>query len=229
MEPNKELPPIIIKKTHGKHKPHGGAWKVAYADFVTAMMAFFIVMWVLAQSEDVKASIAAYFNNPRGMPGKSGNSAMKMKFTTVKPSTENAIFKKLGKDIAKKLEQDPQFKELAKNVKIEYTKEGMKIEILKSDAYFDVSSARLKPEGEKLLEEVGSMISKIPNGIIIEGHTDAQPYSSKALGSYDNYNLSCDRANAARVAIIRGGVSESQFRLLRGFADKNLKDPNKPF
>jgi chemotaxis protein MotB len=234
---------IIVIKKGKKHKPHSSAWKVAYADFVTAMMAFFIVMWVLALSADIKTMIAAYFNDP--VKYKSGNSIVQMKMSQPhqanpqqmqnqqtqqqRQQQERRVMETKATETLKKLKDNPQFTEMTKHVEVVFTPEGMKIELLNADAFFDVGTAKLKPLAVELLEQVGAMLSELPNHVIIEGHTDARPYagSSRGLG-YDNYNLSADRANAARVAILRGGLPEDRLDAVRGFADKELRNPSDP-
>jgi chemotaxis protein MotB len=226
---------IIVVKKGGKHKPHSSAWKVAYADFVTAMMAFFIVMWVLALSEDIKAAIAAYFNNP--VKSKSGSTNIDLKHTPIKPPSSQELAIQEKQRLQKKAEQtlaelrsNPEFKDMAKNVEIAFTPEGMKIELLNSDAFFDVGTATLKPIAADLLEQVGNLLTDIPNHVIIEGHTDARPFAGSGRGiGYDNYNLSSDRANAARVALIRGGLPEERLDAVRGFADKELRNSADPY
>ncbi len=235
MPDNNELQPIIVKKVHKGHKAHSTAWKVAFADFMTAMMAFFIVMWVLAQSQSMKAALAAYFKDPTGVTNKRGRSFVEMKSEKITTQTvqrvtnlnEQKKLKVMKERLVKELENNPTFKEMTKNIQVTFTKEGMVIDLLKSDVYFEVGSAVLKPSASGLIQEIGTILSELPNHISVYGYTDARPFSRRIKG-YDNFNLSADRSNAARFSLIKGGMPEFQFDEIRGFADRNLKDPDNP-
>ncbi len=236
--------PIIIKK--GKkcgHGHHGGAWKVAYADFVTAMMALFIVLWVLAQSEEVKTSIAHYFQNPTilGISGSksfmegqgpgSGQQGMeeKIKSEMEEKEAERKSLQEKANNIIESLESNPDFADILSQVDIQVTDEGLRIELLdKDDSFFELSSAKLKPKAVMILSIIGSQISELNNKIVVEGHTDARPYPKNNRG-YTNYELSADRANAARNILQKNGVSDEQIDQIRGYAShrlRNIKDPN---
>ena len=239
MSNGNDLPPRIIKKVkkHGSH--HGGAWKVAYADFVTAMMALFIVLWVLSQDQNVKQLVANYFKNPIGFSnkGKSLIGADSPKFKVPqKPAIPNChekeveILKAMGEKILGELSLDPTFKNIVGQIKIEFVKDGLKIELLDSskDLFFEIGTAKLTKEAELLLRKIGDQLSKLPNKIIIEGHTDARPYMGGSMG-YTNFELSADRANSARRALISGELSEKQIDQVRGYADRRLRDPAHPY
>ncbi len=235
--------PIIIKKIKkGGHGHHGGAWKVAYADFVTAMMALFIVLWIMAQGKEVQDSVAKYFKNPMGL-GQGpkiieGNKAIvsdpnlieEVRAIEEKEAAEKKL-KEMSDEIKKELEQTPEFEQIASFVKMEMTNEGLRIELLDSskinDIFFEIGTAKLNLKAQHLLEKIGAELSKMPNGIVIEGHTDARPFSNGGQG-YTNYELSADRANGARRALQYGGLAETQIREIRGYADKKLKNPSDP-
>ncbi len=234
-----ELPPIIVKKIKKGHGGHGGAWKVAYADFVTAMMALFIVLWVMGQKPEVKESVAGYFKDPIGFSTKSksvfnGSSPSIIKSDQASQIAahvkEMELLKEMGEQILGELRKDPTFKNIMGQIKVQIVKEGLKIEILDSskDLFFEIGTAKLTSEAELLLKKIGDELEKIPNKIIIEGHTDARPYSNDGNG-YTNFELSADRANSARRAMISGDLTASHIFEVRGYADRELRDPSDPF
>ncbi|MGK9477091.1 OmpA family protein [Melioribacter sp. OK-6-Me] len=234
-----EQPPIIkkIKKVDGGH--HGGAWKVAYADFVTAMMALFIVLWVLGQSEEVKEAVAGYFSDPIGFStkGKSilegnSNSLIDSKILSEieRKELERQELEKMGEKLKEELAKETELENLSDQVKIEVVKEGLRIELIDSanDIFFEVGTAELKPEARRILSKIGTEISKMNNKIIIEGHTDARQYRNDGTG-YTNFELSTDRANAAKRVLVAAGVSEKQIDEISGYADTRLRDQNDPY
>ncbi len=229
---------IVKKKKHSGH--HGGAWKVAYADFVTAMMALFIVLWIVGQSNAIKKAISMYFTNPSVFSGGTGvlhessRTSSKIELTPEqvikqKNGTESEI-KKLfneGKKIERLIGSNPVFAKFRDKVLISVTKEGLKIELIEDSKglFFDIGSAKVKPETVKLLKLIAVEIGKLPNNVIIEGHADARPYVSKG---YSNWELSVDRANAARNYLEENGLRKKQIIEIRGYADRKLKLPDKP-
>ena len=219
---------MVIKKKGGHGGHHGGAWKVAYADFVTAMMALFIVLWLMSQSEQVKKAVAGYFNDPRGtasllgttMSG-TGQSAM---------SNENRqrleqLKARLEKEIQSKKEMQP----LAKQIEIKITPEGLRIELIegKDGTFYKSGNAQLSDKGQELMGLLAGELKTLPNNLLIEGHTDATQYSSDA--NYSNWELSADRANAARRLLQQDGVRQNQVTQVRGYADQILRDPKDPY
>ncbi|MHB1687355.1 MAG: flagellar motor protein MotB [Ignavibacteriaceae bacterium] len=235
-----DTPPRIIKKIK-KHSGghHGGAWKVAYADFVTAMMALFIVLWVLSQDQNVRKLVANYFKNPIGFSNKGQNilqgqtpSLMKSQDMSLQDARarEMEILQKMGDELIGDLSRDPKFNNLMGQIKIEFVKEGLRIELVEAakNLFFEIGTAKLTKEAELLLRKIGDELSKLPNQIIIEGHTDARPYSGGA-NSYTNFELSADRANSARRALTSGDLPDKQIFQVRGYADRELRDPKDPF
>jgi len=219
-------PIFVIKKkkvVHGGH--HGGAWKVAYADFVTAMMALFIVLWLMSADEKVKEAISSFFNNPTGPGTQAG---------THSAGTGNAI--ELPKDdmgkIREKIEQAlktvPNFRDLKDHVEMAITPDGLRIELLETEAGIFFESGRPLPTGtgSELLKRLAQELGKMPNHLLIEGHTDARPFSGD--GAYSNWELSSDRANAARRLMENNGVRHEQVGQVRGFADRQLRHPEDP-
>jgi chemotaxis protein MotB len=236
---NQDGNPIIIKKTKahsGGH--HGGAWKVAYADFVTAMMALFIVLWVLGQDDAVKESIAKYFKDPIGLSSKGrnvlqGNSKKipdsDLQTQIEQRESEKLELKNMGDKLLSELAKDPEFANITGQIKIEIVDEGLRIEMLDSDqnVFFEIGTSKLKPEAVSLLKKIGDYISTIPNKIVIEGHTDARPYTGK--DGYTNFELSADRANSARRALELSKIDPTKIDEIRGYADRRLRDKEDPF
>ena len=222
---NSAAPVIIIKKKqhHGGH--HGGAWKVAYADFVTAMMALFIVLWLLSSSQKVQKAVASYFKDPTGN-GKLMGSTMAGLGEGVSVTKDD-----MG-HLKEKLEQAmktmPQFQQMKDNVELTITNEGLRVELLETDKgmFFDSGNAHPTGRGEELLVRLAAELGKLPNTLLIEGHTDAKPYSG--AGGYSNWELSADRANSARRLMQANGLGAAQVAQVRGFADQHLRNPQDP-
>ncbi len=233
-----EAVPIIkkIKKSHGGH--HGGAWKVAYADFVTAMMALFIVLWILGQKPEVKEAVSSYFKDPVGFSSKSkiiieGKvnpiPGMNAQDDAEKHEMEKAELEKIGEKLVEELKSDTDLLKLADQVKIEVVKEGLRIELTdsESDVFFEIGTSDLKKDAKKLLQKIGTEISKMPNKIIVEGHTDSRQFNNIGTG-YTNFELSSARALAAKRALVTGGLHERQIDEVRGYADTRLRNEENP-
>ncbi len=272
--------PIIIKKikkgAHGGH--HGGAWKIAYADFVTAMMAFFLLMWLLnATDEEQKRGIANYFDpvtigeragggegvmmgdsitskeqsaqssmstlsikeskpQEKGVGGEQETRAQSREetdeeaaaHTADKIAAEEASFKSIKKDIESALKNDPSLKEWLKNLLIEETPEGLRIQIIDQHkkSMFPVGSSQMYDYTKRLLIRVAEIIQKVPNKISISGHTDATPYNAK---NYTNWELSSDRANASRGVLVDNGVDSNRIVSVVGRADREPFIKENPF
>jgi chemotaxis protein MotB len=217
---------IIIKRSKGHAGHHGGAWKVAYADFVTAMMALFIVLWLLNTSEHTKKLIAGYFNDPSGRPTDSGSD--RTGTAEALPFTKENI-EKLKEQLQQQIRQTPNLKDLSKQVEMTITPEGLRIELLetKDGTFFDSGSTTLKENGKEMLNLLADKLSDVPNKISIEGHTDSQPFADNS--TYSNWELSEDRANVARRLMQRpGGLRNDQVSQVRGFADQRLRTPATP-
>jgi len=220
------LPPIIIikkKKGHGGH--HGGAWKVAYADFVTAMMALFIVLWLLSTSDDTKKAIGGYFQDPSGV-GKQMGSAMAGSGEAISIAKDDMAH--LKEKLSNAIKKAPEFKQLEHQVHMIVTGEGLRIELLESDKGSFFESGRPSPTaiGTSLIELLATELGKLPNHLMIEGHTDSKPFASG--GEYSNWELSADRANAARRVMLKHGARKDQIVQVRGFADQSLRNPKSP-
>jgi chemotaxis protein MotB len=225
----KAQPIIVIKKKGGHGGHHGGAWKVAYADFVTAMMALFIVLWLMNQSEQVKKAVAGYFNDPKGTANLLGTT---MAGNGASVTQEDANLQKM-QELKKKLEEEikarKDLEKLIKQIEITITPEGLRIELLegKNGTFYQSGSAQLSPSGQELLALLASELKTLPNKLQIEGHTDAAPYSSGT--EYSNWELSADRANSARRLLQQDGVGLDQVTQIRGYADQFLRVPGNPY
>src|ERR1700686_4329455 len=185
---DKSRPIIILKKKGGHAGHHGGAWKVAYADFVTAMMSLFIVLWLMSASKPIQEAVGGYFRDPSGTADKKGSA--------VAGAGENFI---LTKDDMPKLKDQLEQKIREMNhIEMTVTNEGLRIELMESASgtFFDSGSPKLNADGHDLLIALSQELSKLPNKLSIEGHTDSKPYVGK--GNYSNWELSTDRANAPR-------------------------------
>jgi chemotaxis protein MotB len=220
-------PIIVIKKVSGHGGHHGGAWKVAYADFVTAMMALFIVLWLLNSSVKVKKAVAGYFNDPKSSQKELGASAVDDDTNPAMPVDRKSA-EKLKQQIEQAILHSKDLEKLAKQIEITITPEGLRIELIedKKGTFFQSGSAQLSQNGQELLGMLAGQLKPLPNKLLLEGHTDAQPYSSDE--GYTNWELSADRANAARRLLQQDGVGKSQISQVRGYADQFLRVKNDP-
>jgi chemotaxis protein MotB len=218
---------IIITKKSSPGGGHGGAWKVAYADFVTGMMALFIVLWLMNASKPIQTAVGGYFKDPHGTT----------KFTAVgkepgavpapaPPNTQD--MQKLKEQITKSIQSiDPKNK-LKNQIEITITPEGLRIDLMESakGTFFELGNSAPTPALKELLQVLSPELGKLPNKISIEGHTDATPYSGDK--AYDNWDLSCGRANEARRIMQGEGLGAKQISQVRGFADQRPRLPLHP-
>lgn len=217
--------PIIVKKKGGHAAHHGGAWKVAYADFVTAMMALFIVLWMMNASKQVQEAVGGYFKDPRGIA--------KMVGTNKNGAGESVALKKedmqkLKEDLLRSIHHLDPLDKLKNQIEITVTAEGLRIELMESEkgTFFELGSEKPTPALIDLLKALSQELGKLPNKISIEGHTDSKPYTGTR--NYDNWDLSSDRANEARRIMQSQGIQPDQVSQVRGFADQRLRLPQKP-
>jgi len=218
---------IIKKKVAGHDDEHGGAWKVAYADFVTAMMALFIVLWLLSASQKVQKAVGGYFQDPTGKGRQTGSTNVGVGETLKLNKDE---LQKLKEEIAQAMKQIPKFKDLENQIKMTITAEGLRIDLMetKKGLFFATGDPKPSEAGAELLRVLGAQLVKLPNKIAIEGHTDSTPYGRS---DYSNWELSADRANAARRILMEAGLTEDRISQVRGFADQRLllkDDPTNP-
>jgi chemotaxis protein MotB len=238
--------PVVIKKVKkvigGGH--HGGAWKVAYADFVTAMMAFFLVMWLVAQSPEVKANVAGYFRDPGvfeherstgmlagGTPGMEPGRPPEAVDRTPDPAAmlrERQELTSAAERIRQELLKQPDIATLRDQIEFTITAEGLRIELVEQagSSFFDSGSAVLRGESVRILTVIAVELGKLANDLVVEGHTDRRPYLHGI--TYGNWELSADRANAARRDMEAAGLRPGQVRTVRGFADTELHRKDDP-
>lgn len=264
---------IIIKRVKkGGHAHHGGSWKVAFADFATAMMAFFLLMWLMeATTEEQKGAISEYFNNPSNVQGSSpvpsptplqgpgGASTSMIKLgggmelhhdpappaeaapptpgtqTAVRPDDDEVQEQKLDNErlagllgaLKTAIDERESLAQFKNQILLDVTAEGVRIQIIDHErrSMFPLGSAKLEDFSRNILTELASIVSSVPNRISISGHTDIKPYVAV---NYSNWELSADRANAARRALIAGGLSAEKIGRVVGLASSVLLDPAAP-
>jgi chemotaxis protein MotB len=265
--------PIIIKKVKkGGHAHHGGSWKVAFADFATAMMAFFLLMWLMeATTEEQKGAISEYFNNPSDIQGASpvpspspiqgpgGASTSMIKLgggmelhhdaappapiapptpgvqTATRPDDDGAQEEKLDNErlaalmdaLKKGIDERESLAKYKDQILLDVTPEGVRIQIIDHErrSMFPLGSARLEDFSSDILKELAHIVSGVPNRISISGHTDRKPYVAV---NYTNWELSADRANAARRALLAGGLAPEKIGRVVGLASSVLLEPSAP-
>lgn len=236
--------PRIIRKKKVQAGGHGGAWKVAYADFVTAMMALFIVLWIMSQSQSIRLAVAQYFKNPGILSGATGmmeSSDMggemptpghSQNLQTLAPvglevAQEKARMEEVRRRIQELIAQLPDIRGLKDQVLLQMTDEGLRIELVDKEYshFFDLGSAALQGETKRILALIAQELGRLPNRVSIEGHTDARPYGGQ---HYTNWELSADRANAARRFMEGAGLRLDQVLTVRGFADRWPLNPADP-
>jgi chemotaxis protein MotB len=253
-----EIKVKFVKKKGGHAAAHGGAWKVAYADLVTAMMAFFLLMWLLSSADkNTKAGIAGmfqdanFFNTERGKeilanhgkgilpggrgmaPGPDGDGGTDTAAQNPGAAAEeHQVMEATAEAIEKAFQQDELLQAYQDQISMDFTDEGLRIQITDKAAQvlFDSGSAKLKSYTLSILKEIAKELGKLPNRVVIGGHTDASQYANQA---YTNWELSSDRANAARRVMesVPGGLRPGQVRRVTGYADtipKEGLDPKDP-
>ncbi|GLR07534.1 motility protein MotB [Mixta theicola] len=247
---SKNKHPVIIvrkRKKHG-HGHHGGSWKIAYADFMTAMMAFFLVMWLISNSTpQQRHRIAEYFQMPLKVALSQGNqpslsesvipgggSDMVHKKGEVTRSTprDNADIKRLRKArdrLDNMIKTDPKLNNFQSNLRMQLTENGLLIQIIDSQdrPMFKLGSKELEGYLKGIFESLVPVINQLPNRISLTGHTDSLPYAHGDTG-YSNWELSADRANASRRALISAGLSVNKFMRVIGMADSLALDNTSP-
>ncbi|MBI5170868.1 MAG: OmpA family protein [Candidatus Eisenbacteria bacterium] len=235
----REVPVRIIyrKKGHG-HGHHGGAWKVAFADFMTAMFAMFLVLWLINQSSDVKSAVAGYFQDPLGRADEFGSSIVPgegAQASVVRPMRPTDVTDmRLNKmEVMSRLQEElasaPELKGVMDKIEIKLTDEGLQIQLLEDSTgvFFESGSASPSWRGRGVLAILGQELGQLPNPILIAGYTDARPY--RRADGYSNWELSADRANTARRILQLNGVGDHQVLQIRGFADRDLLTPGDPY
>ena len=247
-----DRPIIIIRRKKAAHGHHGGAWKIAFADFMTAMMAFFLVMWILSSSsKETRQAVADYFSTPMlvAMAGGNKESASTSAIPGGGPdpthaegdrlrielrqktrsSDEQTRLQNLKKRIESTIEADPVLRELRSQIRMDLTPEGLRIQLVDTDQrpMFEVGSSKVAPYMRNLLRTLAPMLNELPNSIQITGHTDNRRYPSGEVG-YSNWELSSDRANASRRELVGGGLAMEKLLRVAGMSDRILFDGAQP-
>lgn len=230
----------VVRKAKGRWPHNHGSWKVAYADFVTAMMAFFMVMWIVGMETDVKELVQGYFSNPVGFkksyavgdnPLGSGASPVPVgteRLSLLAREYQRRRFEELRERLRERLAGMDGVLDLDAQVEIVLTTDGLRIELIESDdgeTFFAFGSSEVKPALRRVLQVIAAELNGVAEAVVVEGHTDAAPFGSTV---YSNWELSVDRANAARRVLLEGGLSEDRLAGVRGYADRQLRVPSRP-
>ncbi|WP_447527362.1 flagellar motor protein MotB [Vreelandella sp. TE19] len=238
--------PIVIRRKKVVHAHHGGAWKIALADFMTALMALFLVLWILSvASDEQRQGVAEYFSAPlvtavtggdrsgstRVIPGggpdpthTDGERARIDVMQHTRPSLEERrFFNDLQERIERAINQDPELRQLRSQMRFDLTREGLRIQLLDTDQrpMFELGSDQVASYMRSLLRTMAPLLNELPNDLSISGHTDSVPYAGGYRG-YSNWELSNDRANASRRELVAGGLDPDQLLRVSGFADRVL-------
>lgn len=231
---------IVRRKAHPGGAHHGGAWKVALADFMTAMFALFLVLWIVTQSTDIRSAVAGYFQDPLGRADQFGSSILPgsgAQAATVQPPLTNTQvldvrrnrLQTAARRLREQLEKVPDLSAVRDNIRIEVTSEGLRIQLIEDarGVFFETGSANPSPRGREILALVGAELGRLEMPVLIEGYTDARPYPYSS--TYSNWELSADRANSARRILSDHGLAANQVEQIRGWADRRLADPRDPY
>ncbi|MNZ22115.1 Motility protein B [compost metagenome] len=239
-----DRPVIIIRRKKVVHGHHGGAWKIAFADFMTALMALFLVLWILSSSSQAqRVAVAEYFRTPLlvAMAGGDRDSASanvipgggpdptfaEGELSRIDPRQEQRFAEErkrlieLEGRIENAINGDAALKEIKEQIRVDLTPEGLRIQLVDSEQrpMFEVGSARVAPYMRTLLQTIAPMLNELPNSIQISGHTDSLPYAGGEAG-YSNWDLSADRANASRRELVAGGLASEKLLRVSGMADR---------
>jgi len=245
VEPSKPTTVIVKRVKKGDHGHHGGAWKIAYADFVTAMMAFFLMLWLLGSlSEAKKMGLSRFFSSPSAMVSSAGSNSSVLDFTgEPRPESEfdpdpndpaegqeELPLDELLLKLKEQIETSEAFKDYQDQLQLEITVEGLRIQMMDDEErpMFDVGSPKLRSYADEMLQTMGKTIATVPNRVSIAGHTDARTYRSGRT-DYSNWELSADRANAARRAMAQSLPVDVKFGRIVGLADSVPYDREDPF
>lgn len=243
MTPNRR--PIIIRRKKVIHRHHGGSWKIALADFMTALMALFLVMWILSQaSQEQREAVSEYFRTPlltaitggdgsaqsaSVIPGggpdpvhSDGERARIDLRTQTRPSEQQRrAFRDLQQRIETAIDADPDLRQLRQQLRFDMTPEGLRIQLHDTEQrpMFTLGSDRVAPYMRDLLRTMAPLLNELPNDLSISGHTDSLAYLNGYRG-YSNWELSSDRANASRRELVFGGLNPAKLLRVSGFADR---------
>lgn len=237
-----ETSPPRPRPRRGRHRGHhGGAWKVAYADFVTTMMALFIVLWIVSQNEGIRIAVARYFRDPGVLPSGGGEQLLPSGVGILPGATgteervegsprdaEDRALEGAAQRFRELLAQAGLLETLREQIQVEMTAEGLRVELVEREgsAFFAVGSAAVLPPMRPVLESLARALAGLPNHITIEGHTDGRQYLHRH--DYSNWELSTDRAHAARRLLEASGLGPGRVDRVVGHADRLLRVPEDP-
>jgi chemotaxis protein MotB len=237
MKKNREAPIIIVRKRAAHDEHHGGAWKVAFADFMTAMFSLFLVLWLITQSSDIKSAIAGYFQDPLGRAEEYGSSIMpgngaqtQSVRRVMDPNDVYDMSRDRLQSISDRLrDRFSDNKDLENHVEMTLTDEGLRIELLEGEEgyFFEKGVSTPTEAGRKVLALLSHELATLTLPIRVEGHTDANRYPDSA--PYSNWELSADRANAARRILVQSGLPAEQIAQVQAYADRKPRPGTDPY
>ncbi|RUO36038.1 motility protein MotB [Aliidiomarina shirensis] len=236
--------PIIIRRKKVVQKHHGGSWKIALADFMTALMALFLVMWILSTGdEETRQSVAEYFRTPLvvamaggdrensassviqgGGPDSTHSSGEQARIDyrmQTRPADVRRQFQNIQRQIERAIQADPVLRQLEAQMRLDLTREGLRIQMMDTEKrpMFEIGSPTVAPYMSRLLQTVAPILNSVDNALTISGHTDSIPYAGGYVG-YSNWELSSDRANASRRELVAGGMDPNKLLSISGVADR---------
>jgi len=229
---------VVVKRSHAQIGRVGGAWKVAYADLATAMMALFLVLWLGTQDASVRRAVAHYFQDPIGSAdgtnggrsplGGAGAGTGAIDGLLVAPRSAREALDRAARRLRQSLAALPSFQALGRFVELEVADDGLRIDLVEQDgsSFFTRGGRELSREGAEVVRAIGRELGALGNDVVLEGHTDSVPYRGEE--GYSNWELSADRANSARRALEAGGLSPGQVKAVRGYADAEPRIADAP-
>ena len=248
-----DLPPIIIRRKKVVQGHHGGSWKIALADFMTALMALFLVMWIISSADDEqREAISEYFRAPLvspttdgedsgqsssvipgGGPDPASSEGERMRTDPLAPTrpspNQRRRFTNLQQRIETAIAIDPDLQQLRQQLRFDMTPEGLRIQMFDTEQrpMFDLGSDSVAPYMRDLLRTIAPLLNELPNELSISGHTDSLAYAGGDEG-YSNWELSVDRANASRRELVAGGLDAEKLLRVSGYADRVTMPDTEP-
>lgn len=237
-----DLHRVVVRRSQPSIGRIGGAWKVAFADLATAMMALFLVLWLGNQDAAVRKAVASYFQDPiafdrhpdggRSPLGRSGTGdgpidGLLVAPRPARPSSRESL-ERAARELRKSLESLASFQALGRFVALDVSGEGLRIDLVEQEgsSFFERGGRELSREGGEIVRAIGQELAALGAGVVVEGHSDAVPFRGEA--GYSNWELSADRANSARRALEAGGLPAGRIEAVHGYADQRLRIPGSP-
>lgn len=221
----------MARRKRGGHGSHGGAWKVAYADFVTSMMALFLVLWLInLVPTEKRKGLAEFFRDPLTISGgQAGDAVLQAGASDGLLTFEPLPLPKAQEEYKNALESflEDRMPQYMDQVELRVTPEGIEISLIEhqSQVLFPLGSAEPIPRSRQMLGELAQLLKILPNDLVIGGHTDARPYQ----GNGSNWTLSAQRADRVRQLLEIEGFPSKRVAGVRGYADRELFDPQRPY